>query len=108
LRTRRTQLVALLLPDLANPFYPASDQTIQDVSQTHALRYEAAQLRKNYSDLGQRVEADHLLPFDDLSLQGHPDLFCDPPRGRVIQRGLQVGNAQGEADRTLIRLPASI
>lgn len=33
LRTQRTQLVALLTPDLANPFYPVLAQAIQDVLQ---------------------------------------------------------------------------
>jgi LacI family repressor for deo operon, udp, cdd, tsx, nupC, and nupG len=35
LRTRRTQLVALLTPDLTNPFYPVLAQAIQDVFQAH-------------------------------------------------------------------------
>src|SRR3712207_5147762 len=33
LRTQRTQLIALLTPDLANPFYPVLAQVLQDVLQ---------------------------------------------------------------------------
>ncbi len=35
LRTQRTQLVALLTPDLTNPFYPVLAQAIQDVLRPH-------------------------------------------------------------------------
>lgn len=35
LRTQRTQLVGLLTPDLANPFYPVLAQNVQDVLREH-------------------------------------------------------------------------
>ncbi len=45
LRTQRTQLVALLTPDLANPFYPILAQAIQDVLQEHSFELLIANSR---------------------------------------------------------------
>jgi transcriptional regulator with XRE-family HTH domain len=45
LRTQRTQLAALLTPDLANPFYPILAQAIQDVLQEHGFELLIANSR---------------------------------------------------------------
>ncbi len=45
LRTQRSQLVALLTPDLANPFYPILAQAIQDVLQEHGFELLIANSR---------------------------------------------------------------
>ena len=35
LRTRKTLIIASLIPDIANPFYPAFERGIQDVADAH-------------------------------------------------------------------------
>lgn len=56
LRTRRTQLAALLTPDLTNPFYPILAQSIQDVLQEQGFELlisnsrGQAQLERHFLD----------------------------------------------------------
>lgn len=49
LRTRKTHLIASLIPDIANPFYPAFERGIQDVADAHGydlIAYNTDEVRE--------------------------------------------------------------
>jgi LacI family transcriptional regulator len=49
LRTRKTLLIASLIPDIANPFYPAFERGIQDIADSHGydlIAYNTDEVRE--------------------------------------------------------------
>src|ERR687898_341159 len=49
LRTRKTLLIASLIPDIANPFYPAFERGIQDIADAHGydlIAYNTDEVRE--------------------------------------------------------------
>ena len=49
LRTRKTRIVASLIPDISNPFYPAFERGIQDIADAHGydlIAYNTDELRE--------------------------------------------------------------
>ncbi|HET7092125.1 MAG TPA: LacI family DNA-binding transcriptional regulator [Thermomicrobiales bacterium] len=87
LRTRKTQIVASLIPDIANPFYPAFERGMQDVADAHGYVLSAfntdglrdKELRCIRSVLRARIDGVIATPFQLTSADFSPLIECGVP-----------------------------
>ncbi|MBI1259465.1 MAG: substrate-binding domain-containing protein [Chloroflexi bacterium] len=88
LRTRKTHTIAAIIPDIANPFYPAFARAVQDIARQHnydLILYNTDELADEEQKCLRSVERGRVDGMIIVPFHSSPDDLC-----RLIERNIPV------------------
>jgi len=88
LRTRKTHTIAAIIPDIANPFYPAFARAVQDIARRNnydLILYNTDELAEEEQKCLRSVERGRVDGVIIVPFHSHPDDLC-----RLIEHNMAV------------------